>query len=133
MKKRYLKYLWRKIFHDLGYDGKIADRSYSALVKIEQGEYKSFPYCDVFEKEVKEVISNLDTFIKRLNKLEDEVFGLQEYFVNYLASIKEALLEKDRHQLVTKWAEVDRKWMKITAPLQIGHPLEYYEDHYRKL
>ena len=22
--------------------------------------------------------------------------------------------------------------MKITSPLQIGHPLEYYEDHYRK-
>ncbi|MGB5868298.1 MAG: invasion protein CiaB, partial [Arcobacteraceae bacterium] len=26
----------------------------------------------------------------------------------------------------------DRAWMKITTPIQIGHPLEYYEDHFRK-
>jgi hypothetical protein len=34
--------------------------------------------------------------------------------------------------LVSKWADVDSAWMKITTPIQIGHPLEYYEDHFRK-
>jgi len=36
------------------------------------------------------------------------------------------------HLLVEKWADVDRAWMKIQTPIQIGHPLEYYEDHFRK-
>jgi len=121
-----------KNLHDKGHGGEVADRSYSALVKTEQGEFESLPYCDVFENEVKEVVSKLDNFIEKLNSVEDEVFNQKHYFINYLIFIKEALLENDRDQLVTKWAEVDRKWMKITAPLQIGHPLEYYEDHYRK-
>jgi len=35
-------------------------------------------------------------------------------------------------ELIGYWADVDRAWMAITTPLQVGHPLEYYEDHYRK-
>jgi CRISPR/Cas system endoribonuclease Cas6 (RAMP superfamily) len=33
---------------------------------------------------------------------------------------------------VEKWSEVDDCWMKIKTPFQIGHPLEFYEDKYRK-
>ena len=121
-----------KNLHDIGHNNEIADRSYSALVKNSLGEYESKPYCDIFEKEVFDVVSNLEHFINNLSKLEDEIFGQKEFYIKYLLSIKEALLENNRHNLVKKWAEVDRKWMKVTAPLQIGHPLEYYEDHYRK-
>lgn len=34
--------------------------------------------------------------------------------------------------LVTKWNEVDITWMAIDTPVQPGHPMEYYEDQYRK-
>jgi len=36
------------------------------------------------------------------------------------------------HNLVQKWSEVDEAWMSVTSPFQIGHPLEAYEDKYRK-
>lgn len=121
-----------KELHDKGHDGGKGDRSYSVLVKQEDGSFKSLPYCEAFENEVKESIKALKNFKTSLSKLEDEVFNQKEVHLKYLQSIIEALEEKNTHLLISKWAEVDRKWMKITAPLQIGHPLEYYEDHYKK-
>jgi hypothetical protein len=44
----------------------------------------------------------------------------------------QAFSETNKDNLVKKWAKVDEAWMSITAPIQIGHPLEYYEDHYKK-
>ena len=117
---------------DLGHEKEIGDRSYSALVKDEDGEFEVRAYCDIFKKEVEDVVEALDIFMQNLSTLEDEVFGEKENFINYLSKIKEALQEDDRHNLIAKWADVDRAWMKIKSPLQIGHPLEYYEDHYRK-
>jgi hypothetical protein len=49
-----------------------------------------------------------------------------------LNSIKNALLERDVDNLVYKWSLVDEAWMSIKTPLQISHPLEFYEDKYRK-
>ena len=117
---------------DLGHKGEIGDRSYSALTKNDDGEFEVGAYCNVFENEVKKVVKAIDNFIENLKPLEDETFGEKENFINYLLKIKEAFLEEKRHSLIEKWANVDRAWMKIKAPLQIGHPLEYYEDHYRK-
>ena len=34
--------------------------------------------------------------------------------------------------LIKKWSEVDIAWMDVKSPIQMGHPLEYYEDHFRK-
>jgi len=42
------------------------------------------------------------------------------------------LSETKTDRLIKEWADVDRAWMKVTTPLQVGHPLEYYEDQYRK-
>ena len=64
--------------------------------------------------------------------LEDEVFGLKGQWIAYLEAIKAALEESDTARLIARWAEVDRKWMAVTSPIQVGHPLEYYEDRYRK-
>ena len=121
-----------KNLHDLGHDNEIADRSYSALVKNSAGEFESRAYCDVFEKEVEEVVYQLDVMIEKLSLQEDEIFHQKDEIINYLLKIRVALIESDRHKLVSRWADVDRAWMMITTPLQIGHPLEYYEDHYRK-
>jgi hypothetical protein len=44
----------------------------------------------------------------------------------------EAFSHTKTDELIGKWAEVDRKWMAGKTPLQVGHPLEYNEDHYRK-
>ncbi len=112
--------------------GNRGDRSYSVLVKVADGEYKSVPYAEAFATEVTNTILALAYFKNDLLKLEDEVFGQHEAYTDYLQAIIEALSETDTTMTIPAWAEVDRRWMRVTAPLQIGHPLEYYEDKYKK-
>jgi len=121
-----------KNLHDTGHDGNKGDRSYSVLVKQEDGSFNSMPYSEAFANEVTTSLLALAEFKNTLLTLEDEVFNQKEVYTEYLQAIIEALAEKDTSKLIPKWAEVDRRWMKVTAPLQIGHPLEYYEDHYKK-
>lgn len=118
--------------HDTGHDGGKGDRSYSVLVKDADGNYRSHAYSEAFATEVTEVLLALAEFKNTLLEIEDPLFDQQKVYTDYLQAIIEALAEKDNTKLIPRWAEVDRRWMKVTAPLQVGHPLEYYEDHYRK-
>ena len=116
---------------DKGHNGELADRSYSALV-LENDKYISKSYSEVFEEEINDIIAELDSFIIKLSSLEDEIYNSKEYYIEYLKAIKDAFLEKNIDNLVEKWSKVDEKWMKIKTPFQISHPLEFYEDKYRK-
>jgi hypothetical protein len=111
--------------------GKDTDRCYSVLIR-ENEKYKSYSYCDAFVNEVDEIISKLDNLINNLTKYKDEVFYQDNEFIEYFIAIKEALACKDTNTLVSKWIQVDIKWMALNSPIQIGHFLEYYEDKYRK-
>ncbi len=124
--------LHEKDLLDTGHKGEKADRSYSVLVMQEDGGFKSVSYAEAFAQEVAEVIDALEKFKADLSIHEDDVFWQKKAHLDYLQAIIDAFGETDTSKLIRKWAEVDRKWMKITVPLQIGHPLEYYEDHYRK-
>ncbi len=124
--------LHQKDLFDKDSQGNKGDRSYSVLVKIDEGEYKSVPYAEAFATEVTNAILALAYFKNDLLKLEDEVFGQKDVYCDYLQAIIEALSQVDTSKTIPAWAEVDRRWMRVTAPLQIGHPLEYYEDHYKK-
>ena len=124
--------LHEKALFDKGHEGEKGDRSYSVLVEQEDGSFKSVPYAEAFAEEVTTALLALAEFKNSLLKLEDEVFGQKEVLTDYLQAIIEALAERETDKLIPRWAEVDRRWMKVTAPLQIGHPLEYYEDHYKK-
>jgi hypothetical protein len=116
---------------DLGHDSQIADRSYSALVKENDG-YHSQAYIKAFKTQTTAVIDALEEFEESLIGLEDEIYNQQWDYILYIQSLIKAFSEDKTHLLVQRWAEVDRAWMKIKSPVQIGHPLEYYEDHYRK-
>ncbi len=129
--QKVMQFLEENKLIDLGHGGEIADRCYSALLK-DGPQYQSKAYIDVFKKEVTAVIDALETFVDALIELEDEVYNQKWEYIGYLQSLIEAFAENRTDQLVTKWANVDRAWMKITTPIQIGHPLEYYEDHFRK-
>ena len=109
----------------------IADRCYSVLVNTKDG-YKRLSYAEAFEKEVSEVSKKLDILIDTLSNLEDEIFNQKEEWIRYFKAIKRAFYGREVDTLVELWADVDRAWMNITTPLQVGHPLEYYEDKYRK-
>ena len=134
--------------------GCVGDRCYSVLVNIStklsdrtstssvtegeslaepvEAKYKSVAYAEAFPKEVTQVTTALEQLILLLNQHEDEVFGQKSEWIAYFTAIKEAFAHTQTNELIGKWAEVDRRWMAVTTPLQVGHPLEYYEDHYRK-
>ncbi|MEA3354230.1 MAG: invasion protein CiaB [Campylobacterota bacterium] len=129
--EKVMNYLEKNNLFDKGHEGLLADRSYSMLTK-ENGNYKSSSYISAFKKEVTAVIDALEEFVDSLIELEDEVYGQKWEYIHYLQALIAAFAEDRCDQLVSKWAQVDRTWMKITTPIQIGHPLEYYEDHFRK-
>ena len=110
---------------------KEADRCYSVLV-ADSGGYRRVSYAQAFSEEVREVEAALEVLLETLGDLADEVFGQQEAWIDYVESLRRAFLHTEPDELVKYWAQVDRAWMKITTPLQVGHPLEYYEAHYRK-
>jgi len=116
---------------DLREEGCVGDRCYSVLKKTRKG-FKSVPYAKAFRMEVQEVVNKLENMRGVLAVMEDEVFGQQAEWLAYIDALIDAFSHPETDGLIKKWAEVDRKWMAITAPIQIGHPLEYYEDHYRK-
>ncbi len=130
--EKVIEFLEKNDLYDKGHNAQIADRSYSALVKDSDGNYSSKAYIKAFKQEVTDTVDALETFIDRLVELEDNVYNQKWDYILYLQSIVKALSGDNEDQLVSLWADVDRAWMKITTPVQIGHPLEYYEDHYRK-
>ncbi len=116
---------------DLGHRGEQAERCYSIL--ISDGEsYISKSYGEVFPDEVGAIISCYDACIARLQELDDPVYEEKQAYIEYFTAIKEAWQEQDVDQLVAAWSEVDVKWMAIDTPVQPGHPMEYYEDKYRR-
>ena len=125
-----MEFLEQNSLFDRGHSGEIADRSYSVLKRDEDG-YKSVSYFDAFD-EVKDVVLALKSMRVTLLPFDDEVFEKKEAILKYIDSLVLAFSEKDTNALVSKWADVDRAWMDIDIPLQLAHPLEYYEDHYRK-
>lgn len=116
---------------DPGHDGEEADRCYSALVKQGQ-QWHSLAYAEVFPTQIQRIVASLHQFMDELARNTDGVFGLELVHRHYLQALVDAFSERDTAQLVRRWAHVDRCWMADSGPLQIGHPLEYYEDHYRK-
>ncbi|GAX86931.1 conserved hypothetical protein [Lebetimonas natsushimae] len=104
------------------------DRTYSVLVKTQNG-YIVKTYAEVFEEEVNEAVRAVDELIVNLEKLENEK---KVEWILYFNALKTALLERNRSELIKRWANVDRIWMDIDSPIQVGHPLEYYEDKFRK-
>ena len=116
---------------DADESGCVGDRCYSVLQKKDTG-YHSIAYAEAFPKEVAQVTTALEQLIALLNQHEDDLFDQKEAWIAYFTALKVAFEHTKTDQLIGKWAEVDRRWMAVTTPLQVGHPLEYYEDHYRK-
>ncbi|MFK5881733.1 MAG: invasion protein CiaB [Sulfurospirillum sp.] len=112
-------------------NGEPADRSYCVLAK-DEGEYKIQTYAQFFSDFVEKICKKLDDLVEVLEGLEDNDTNQKEEYVEYFKSLKIAFGEKNKTLLLSRWRDVDRAWMKITSPIQVGHPLEYYEDHYRK-
>ncbi len=126
-----IEFLMQNELMDRDENGELADRSYSVLVEDGNG-YKVQTYAEFFTQYVEKICEKLDSLIEKLTLLEDEDTNQKEPYIRYFRTLKSAFAQKDRSRLISSWREVDRAWMKIDSPIQVGHPLEYYEDHYRK-
>ncbi len=124
-------YLEENRLLDMDENKNITDRAYSVLSKV-NGKYKVFTYAQFFKKDVQKVCFLLQELVNKLQSLEDNDTNQKDNYIKYFKALDVAFGEVDRFKLLKRWKEVDRAWMKITSPLQVGHPLEYYEDHYRK-
>ena len=98
----------------------------------EKDTYHSQAYIKAFKTQTTAVIDALEDFEENLIEVEDEEYNEKWNYILYIQSLIKAFSEDKTHLLVSRWADVDRAWMKIKSPIQIGHPLEYYEDHFRK-
>jgi hypothetical protein len=112
-------------------NGNLTDRSYSVLVE-NNGVFEVKTYAEFFQDHVKKVCNSLDNLVQTLSMLKDDMTNQQSEYMDYFHALKLAFAEKKRDKLLMRWQNVDRAWMKITSFIQVGHPLEYYEDHYRK-
>ena len=126
-----IAYLEENNLFDLGHRWEMADRSYSILLPKDD-TFISTAYSEVFPEEVWNIVSLYKEFISKLWELEDIVYDRKNEYIEYFSAIKDALRETDTNKLVEKWSEVDVKWMAVDTPIQPGHPIEYYEDKYRR-
>lgn len=126
-----MNYLKENKLFDTGHHGLEADRSYSLLENID-GEYISRTYAQVFPVEILKISEVYTNLIVTLSGHVDEVYDKKDVYVEYFQSLQDAWNETDPNRCVAKWSEVDVKWMEINTPVQPGHPIEYYEDKYRR-
>ncbi len=96
-----------------------------------ESRFSCVPYIEAFPKEVEAIIKAIEVSMQNLKNLEDPIFGCAQAYMRYFEALKNAWSCTDSTQLIESWRAVDYAWMRIDAPLQIGHPLEYYEDVYR--
>ncbi|MEA1915262.1 MAG: invasion protein CiaB, partial [Campylobacterota bacterium] len=129
--EKVFEFLTQNSLFDLGHHGEIADRCYSVLIQ-KNGKFESQAYIKAFKKEVTLVVDKLELFVDTLIDLEDNVYNQKWQYILYIQSLVKAFSQDKTDTLISSWAEVDEAWMAITTPIQIGHPLEYYEDHFRK-
>ena len=101
------------------------------LNEILNSKPKSVPYARAFPKEIGAVVEALNKLLQNLQVLEEEEFFAKDSYITYFSALKNAFVCEDSAKLIECWQEVDFAWMQISAPLQVGHPLEYYEDIYR--
>ena len=124
-----IKFLHKNELYQKTPQGEICERSYGVLVKI-GNLWKFVPYARFFENEFLSLEFAFDTMLEKLDKLaknEDE-----KAYIKYLTKLKLAFCEKNEENIIKAWQEAEISWLDVKSPLQVGHPLEYYEDSYTK-
>lgn len=144
---------------EISLNGEISSRSYSVAIlkssdakaqfsiesnsiestsqKAQKNSYRAVAYAEYFESEISNVCASLDKLIKTLQNTKESANSFartleqKSEHIAYFKALRAALSERDTRKLLPLWQEVDIAWMALNSPIQIGHPLEFYEDHYR--
>lgn len=108
--------------------GEICDRCYGVVRFISDEEAILEPYAVAFPEFAKEFERVFDELLEGLR-----VYGVSQEelaYIRYLEALKKALLEINPDKVIDAWRDAEMAWMDIKGDIQIGHPLEYYEDAY---
>lgn len=122
-----LSFLRKNKLYQVDSFGEICERSYGVLVKI-GSLWRFVPYARFFENEILRLEFAFEKMIEKLRTLaqnEEEIA-----YVEYFEKLKNAFCEKEDEKVIGAWQEAEFAWMRVKSPLQVGHPLEYYEDNY---
>lgn len=103
------------------------DRAYGAVIKDENG-YKMVPYIVAFKSECEAVVSEFKNSINLLKSLAKSDQDMA--YIAYFTALELAFSEHQNDKVVKRWQDAERAWMECKGALQVGHPLEYYEDAY---
>ncbi|MBK1992203.1 invasion protein CiaB [Campylobacter sp. 2018MI35] len=122
-----LEFLKQNKLYQVDRNGQICERSYGVLVRIGQ-IWRFVPYAKFFENEILRLEFAFDSMI---NELKTFANSNEEFaYIEYLIKLKIAFCEKRENKVIEAWQNAELAWMEVKSPLQIGHPLEYYEDNY---
>ncbi|MBX7489926.1 invasion protein CiaB [Helicobacter turcicus] len=113
--------------------GELSERSYSVPV-FRNCVFQAVAYAEFFKEEFEAINSVFTQSLNLLEEISEVCEPLEQKYAHiaYLKALQSALMQKNPTLLLESWRLVDKAWMQISTPLQIGHPLEYYEDHFRK-
>ena len=122
-----MKFISQNGLYQIDSDGLRCDRVYGAVIKSNDG-YKMAPYMVAFKEECSAVVEEFENSIKILKPLSKT--SQDSAYISYLEALKIAFKESDNNLVVARWQDAERAWMQTRGAIQIGHPLEYYEDAY---
>lgn len=122
-----MKFISQNGLYQIDSDGLRCDRVYGAVIKSNDG-YKMVPYMVAFKEECSAVVEEFENSIKILKPLSKT--SQDSAYISYLEALKIAFKESDNNLVVARWQDAERVWMQTRGAIQIGHPLEYYEDAY---
>ena len=106
--------------------GDICDRTYGIVEFGEKGA-TLVPYALAFE-ETSKLVAEFDALIASLESLA--VCNEERLYIEYFKRLKIAFAHESNDNMIAKWRDAEMAWMNVEAPLQVGHPLEYYEDKF---
>ena len=124
-----LEFLNKNELYQKDKDKKPCERSYG-VIDIKNDEFKFLPYSLAFKKEFTRLEKVFKTSLKKL-KQKVKTKENKEY-LSYFKKLKKAFLQENNDKVVSSWQKAELAWLKIKSPLQVAHPLEYYEDKFTK-
>lgn len=108
--------------------GEICDRSYG-VTKLSKNS-AMVPYALFFKEEFKRLDESFKELIEKLTPIA--ATSEERAYIQYFKSLKAAFGQTDNSSIIAAWREAEMAWMEIKGALQVGHPLEYYEDNYTR-
>ncbi|MBM0637408.1 invasion protein CiaB [Campylobacter sp. VicNov18] len=124
---RAIEFLRKNHLYQKTPQGGICERSYGVLVKI-ANTWKLLPYATFFQNELPQLQSAFKNALKDLSTFASN--EEERAYVRYFEKLQSAFCETNEDKIIQAWQDLEFAWMQIKSPLQVAHPLEYYEDNY---